>query len=268
MKVKKKPSVKLIPIFSWFFAPFDLLIGEKSLTIGMKALKNALFGKNNVAVKGLTQKTKLILSSKPVIIVCNHPFDAEVILLLGSLPERKDVTMVGSDSQVRMGHEFAEYIIKVFTYRQEREGKNLKLSSRVARYTYRKSSGLSEKQMQKHNRNAITQAASKVNAGGLVVMFPQGTSSKIEWRPGVGYLISQLNLVTPTYLCMAYISNSSNMDFLRMIPGLNMILPRPTVTFLAPIQLKKSNLSKEPKEIMRFFENKYLIWIESLKNKT
>ena len=96
-------------------------------------------------------------------------------------------------------------------------------------------------------------------------MFPQGTSSKIKWRPGIGYLISQLNFAKSPFLGMVYISNSSNADFFRMIPGLNLILPRPIVTFHAPIRLSKHELPKEPKQIAAILEKKYLTWIKTVK---
>jgi hypothetical protein len=261
---KTEQATKLIPLFSWLFSPYDQIIGNSTLPAGMRALRDQLFGKEKVIVHGLTEKTTKILESMPIVIVCNHPFDSEVILLLGSLPNRKDVTMVGSESQVKMGHQFAKYILKVYTFRQEQEGKNPKLSARVAKYTYRKSSGLSQEKMKQHNREIIKKAASKVNKGEMVVMFPQGTSSKIEWRPGIGYLVSQLAFEKPTFICMAYIANSSNADFLRMIPGLNNILLRPAVTFSKPELFSKEILPSEPKMIASYLEKKYLSWIKTL----
>ena len=258
----RKKSSNLIPIFSQLFAPYDQLIGEKSLQAGMQALRDTLFGQPTI--RGLSLGVRKALKSKPGVIVCNHPFDTEVILLLSSLPDRKDVAMIGADSQVRMGKEFAKYIFKVYPFHQEREGKDLKFSSRVARYTYRKDSGLTDEEMRQKNKQAISQAASFVDRGGLVIMFPQGTSSKNIWRPGIGHLLSQI-ATKNVNLYMVYIKGTTNLDFFRFLPGLNSLLPRPTVTFRKPILLKKEKMPKEAKEIASFFQEEYVSWIRTLR---
>lgn len=258
---------KLIPLFSHLFAPYDKIIGSQSLVLGMRALLVRLFGVRGISVYGLTRQTNAILQSSPVVLLCNHPFDSEVIILLGSLPKRQTIRLIGADSQVRMGSEFAKYIIKVYPFRQEAEGKNLKLSSKVARYTYRKRANSNTDELVIQNRKAIDEAADYVNKGGMVVMFPQGTSSNIEWRPGIGFLLSKITNYRKTYLCFAYIKDSSNFDLIRFIPGLNWIIPHPSLFFNDPIPLSKSDLQKKPQEIKQLFETRYKQWIHQLQRK-
>ncbi|KKU45933.1 MAG: hypothetical protein UX62_C0024G0008 [Microgenomates group bacterium GW2011_GWA2_46_7] len=51
----------------------------------MRDLLDKTAGLENISIKGLEGETRRILEEEGVLLVCNHPHDAESIILLGTM---------------------------------------------------------------------------------------------------------------------------------------------------------------------------------------
>jgi len=94
-------------------------------------------------------------------------------------------------------------------------------------------------------------------------MFPGGGGQRGEWFTGIGYLISEAISNQKTKIIMAFIEGTSTWDYLKLIPGAGIFMPKPKVTFSNEESIAIYN-NMEPKAIAMNLKNKYDLWVEDL----
>lgn len=92
-------------------------------------------------------------------------------------------------------------------------------------------------------------------------MFPGRRAVDNRWFSGIGYLLKGAKTDKKIYVVMAYIQGTSDLDYLRIIPGLSKFLPEIKVTFNYPQEVNDI-LDKNPKEITSILEEEYNDWIK------
>ena len=252
-----------LPILTRAFRSFDKRIGESTLTEGMRDLLDKTAGLENISIKGLEGETRRILEEEGVLLVCNHPHDAESIILLGTMPPRDDVSIIAAHNQMRLGRNMAAHILPVYPYRQEQTTSNLKLSVRLAKkFT---SPPYPQEEMDRRNHATISLAAAKTSEGELVALFPEGVSGKSgKWRKGIGHLVSQIEPSKPVYFAMAHVKGTSDWDSLRVIPGLRNIMRKGSISFARPELFSSFNLPQNPNDITEYLQGTYSKWVNTL----
>ncbi len=87
----------------------DIKIGGLVGAMKKLAVRNA-----SEPIRILDKQTQEILTKKPVLIVANHPHEAETLALLASLPQRKDVFMVIASLFMNLAPNADKYFIPVY----------------------------------------------------------------------------------------------------------------------------------------------------------
>lgn len=256
---------------------FDQMIGK----YGLQGTADYLVKKTSGRLQtfGLTKDVQKILASKPVIVICNHPHDIETFALAATLPRRNDVFLVASKNLQAIGVNLARHIIPVYTQRQERgKGKHYKFSVKIGRH-FNFGRKVSDTEAHQFNINSISQAAQKINRGGLVAIFPEGPRGKEgRWLDGVGYLLLQLIATKKVYVVTVYVQGTADRDIFRLVPGLGRFFPEIQVFYSQPRLVKdivgttktlglnnKDQYKQTAKRLVHQEEQKYKEWVGGLK---
>lgn len=214
---------------------------------GLVAAMRRLLEKTGVdfEVKGKTKEIKLILKNSPALVMGNHPNESDLIVLGAALEPRKDVFIIANALLKGMSSSFDRHLLPVHLPNERHKKTNLiklKVLDKIHKIPM-----FDEDKRRRLNRETIAIASEKINKGGLVAMFPGAGGNGGEWFPGVGYVVKGIKK-TKTKVLMIYIENTSEMDYLRLIPGVSKLLKTIKVTFFKPIDINQLK-SKEPKEI-------------------
>lgn len=248
-----------IPIVGKLFRDFDKSAGEKGIH---KAAADVIKKSGTkLIVHGLIKDTIIILKSKPVILIANHPFDFELIPLIAALPKRDDIFTIVASDLMGAGPNTTSYFIPMFIHKYFDKGSN-KLSVKVAKLFHL---GPSFSPSIEHRKNVenMVYAASKIKNGGLVIIFPAGIRKKGNpWFSGVGYLLHAVFRNKNAFYARAYIQGTSSFDVFRLIPIVNKFFPPLSVYFDSPreISVVLQN-TKDPKEITKNLQADYNRWV-------
>lgn len=210
----------------------------------------------------LPEKTKKVLQKNPVVLVANHPYEVETLALIASLPNRTDSFMVVNAKILGLIPNLDKYIIPVYISHHRNEGKRPKLSGRILNKLH-KSEELSPEEEHRRNIESIALAAQKIKDGGLVSIFPEKRRQIKTWQTGIGYLIYQAKDKKSASIIMSYIEGTSELDWFRLIPFINKILPPLNIYFSEAIPIN-SYFKYTPKEITNKLEEKYNQWMTTL----
>lgn len=218
-------------------------------------LVNKVHGR--LEVLGQTGQTEITLKDRPVIVVCNHPSDSDPIALIASMPEREDAHLIAVHTSLGLCGNLDKYMIPVYVGHHNIRNRNLlrnflRIFNPIPIY--------SPQEEHKKNINSIKLAAKKIDAGGLILIFP-GTGYAPHWYPGVGYLINNLRGNKNTYLVNAHIIGTSKLDLLRIVPGLGRIFHPVKITYSKP-RLINDIRNLPPKDIKQILENEYHNWLK------
>lgn len=198
-------------------------------------LKNIINKISREFTVNIPKDTKKILKNDRVLLICNHPAQADVLLLLAAIPPRKKTYMIVMYGLLSILPAFNKYIIPVFiTHRIDNESQRdwkfrlLQKMHFVPEYTRDIS----------HQKNikSIALATQKIDEGSLMAIFPAGGSKNgRDFLPGVGHIVKNLKYPESTRIVMAHVTGTSTFDFLRIIPFVSEILPKFKVDFSEPL---------------------------------
>lgn len=247
------------PVAGKLLAKFDVKLNE----IGIQETARAILSHFNtkLQVENLTPELIEILKNKPAVIVANHPAEADIFVLIASLPPREDFHLIVNATFLHIAPNLDKYFIPVYvSHTLIREDKfNFRL--RFFKKLHSAAPVLSPEEEHLKNIESLRFAAEKVREGGLVAMFPGAGKENGEWFPGIGHLIKQVGK-PDAKIVMAHITGTSTFDYLRFIPGLSRILSSFKIVFAPPKEMGDySNL--EPKEIARKLEGEYRSWVNT-----
>lgn len=251
-----------LPLIGSFINRFNGNIENVSLQNACKIEINR--SASQIIAYGLTNKLSLILKNNPVIIVSNHIYDIEPLVIFSQCPSRKNVYLIINVLFTGLGKNIDQHLIPVYIKHH-----------RIKTDIFKRGSGLLVRKLHKdyqmdpeieHQKNieSIKTAAEKVNSGGLVLIFPGRRGINHTWRDGIGHLINQVNN-KHTYIIKVYINGSSNWDFLRLLPKIGKILPKIQIHLASPEKIDKYKQLNNGKEITKQLENEYNHWISKIK---
>jgi 1-acyl-sn-glycerol-3-phosphate acyltransferase len=216
-----------------------------------------------LSIKGRTDRVSRVLEKEATVVIANHPYEADALVLIASLVPRRDVFLIMNHTFTGVSKEIDKQLVPVYIrHHIKKQNKRnylntfLQLSHPSERFT-------PEEEHEK-NRESIRKASQLLEKGALVIIFPGRRSVTGSWFSGVGHLLSQAKGNKKLYVVKAYIEHTSNWDYLRFIPGFGHILPTISVSFAEPLAAQKL-LEKSPKEITHLLEENYEGWLNSLK---
>lgn len=183
----------------------------------------------------LPEKTKKTLKNDRVLLICNHPAQADVLVLLAALPPRKKTFLVVMHGLLSILPAINKHLIPVYiTHRIDCESHHdwkmdlLRKVHFIPEY--------SQEVSHQKNLKSISLAAQKIDENSLVGIFPAGGSQNgRDFLPGVGYVIKNLKYPEKSSIVMAHVDGTSTWDFLRVIPFLNKIFPKFRINFSEPL---------------------------------
>lgn len=194
-------------------------------------LKNIVEKVSRNFTVNIPKSTKKSLKNDPVLLICNHPSQADVLLLLAAVPPRPKIFLIIMHGLSSILPAIGKYLIPVYiTHRLNDKAKNdwkyhfFKKIHFIPEY--------SKEIAHQKNLKSIARASQKIDEGSLVAIFPAGGSENgHDFLPGVGHLIKNLKYPEKTKIVMAYVSGTSTWDFLRIFPFVKYFLPKFKIEF-------------------------------------
>jgi hypothetical protein len=219
---------------------------------------------SKIEVINKNHKLKLIFKKEPLIVVANHPAMTDVITLVAAQEPREDSFLIISSNFLGMLSNLDKHLIPVYINHRllDKEDKFNGLIKLFRKFHWSKN--YSRKISHQKNIDSIKRAASIVKNGGMVSMYPGGGGGKNgEWFSGIGYLISGAIANKGTKVVMAYIEGTSIWDYVRLIPGGSVFMPKCRVTFSTEESII-NYYGMEPKDITERLRDRYNQWTETL----
>ena len=251
-----------IPVFGKLFRDFDKSAGENGIHGAVADVIKKT--KTRIIVHGLKKDAIEILKSKPVILVANHPYDFELILLIAALPKRDDIFTVAASDVMGAGPNTNSYFIPVFIHKYFDKGSH-KLSVKIAKL-FRLGPRLSPPMAHRVNVESMNRAIEIIKKGGLVIIFPEGILKKgSPWFSGIGYLLNALGRESNVFYVRTYIQGTSHFDIFRLIPIVRKLFPPLNAYFDRPKEVSfVVNVKEDPKEITKNLQADYNRWVATL----
>jgi len=237
-------------------------MNEDIARIGLQASMKRIFSKTHtkLIVEFDSKQTETALQTKPVVIVANHPYDADVVSLFASLPSRSDAYLIFSSAFYGICPALNHHTIPVYIDHHNRHKRKLVFMGALLRFFHpRRTYDLQEE----HEKNveSIHMASNKLDAGGLVAIFPGRRSPDGTWFSGVGHMIAGVNDRKKISIVFAHISGTGNKDYLRLVPWIQKLLPAISVFFSEPYAyLDVLGQRDDGKRITRKLQEQYNRW--------
>lgn len=207
----------------------------------------------------LPEDTKKTLKKDRVLVICNHPSQADVLLLLAALPPRPDIFMVIMHRLLSILPSIDKHLIPVYISHRINEFSKPDWKFNLLTKLHFSPEYPREIAHQK-NLESIALATKKIDNGHLLCLFPAGgTENGRDFLPGVGHLLKNLKNPAKTKIVMVHVSGTSTWDYLRIIPFFNKFLPRFRVNF-SEVQEASKFIYSEPRLIARQLQNVYENW--------
>lgn len=179
----------------------------------------------------ISKNTKKVLKNDRVLLICNHPAQADVLLLLSAIPRRPKVFVVVMHGLLSILPAINKHLIPVFVAHRLDDGSVKDWKFRLFNKIHF-SPQYSNETAHKKNIKSITLATQKIDEGSLLAIFPAGGSRNgRDFLPGVGHVIKNLKYPKVTKIVMAHVTGTSTFDFLRIIPFVNKFLPKFKIEF-------------------------------------
>ena len=174
----------------------------------------------------ISQDTKKVLKNDRVLVVCNHPAQADVLLLLSAIPRRPKVFIVVMHGLMSVLPAINKHLIPVYVARRLDDGSSKDWKFRLFNKIHF-SPQYSDEIAHQKNIKSMSLATQKIDEGSLLGIFPAGGSRNCrDFLPGVGHIIKNLKYPEKTKIVMAYVSGTSTWDFLRIFPFVKYFLPK------------------------------------------
>lgn len=202
------------------------------------------------------------LNEDPVLLITNHPAEFDAMVLLGSLPYRKDIFMIINNVFEALLPAFAPHSIPIHVNYRRIEGSVRKTfrSKILERIHY--NPVLSKEEAKIKNRESISISASRINDGGVILLAPGYGNQDKEFKIGLGYILNALNLENNPKIIMTHISGTSKKDYLRAFPIIRFLLPRFRIVYSGPEEAEKF-ISGKPKEDTKTLQDHYFDWVNT-----
>lgn len=212
----------------------------------------------------LPEDTKKVLKKDRVLVICNHPFQADVLLLLAALPQRSDTYLVIMHHLLSVLPSIDKHLIPVYiSHRVNSHSKSDWKLNLLKKIHF--SPDYSKETAHQKNVQNIVLATQKIDQGHLLCLFPAGgTENRRDFLPGVGHIINNLQKPKRTKLVMAHVSGTSAWDFFRLIPLINRFLPRFKINFSKVFTASEFSLA-DPKNTAKNLQGFYDRWSEQFK---
>jgi len=194
-------------------------------------LKSIIDRKSRDFIINLSKDTEEVLKNDRVLLICNHPSQVDVLLLLAALPHRSKTFLIIMHNLVSVLPAVNKHLIPVYIgHRIDSETPHNWKQKLFEKIHF--SPEYSPDVAHKKNIKSISLATRKIDEGSLVAMFPAGGSKNgRDFLPGVGHIVKDLKFPKKTKIVMAYVSGTSTWDFFRLIPFLDRFLPRFRIDF-------------------------------------
>ncbi len=251
------PSIRIVP----FVGQFVSLLEADTRDYGLQAAVANAVKRSESRIRVLNARHDLLMR-KPVLLVANHPHSAEVLALIRTLPNRRDIYVVISHKFTRAGRSISSHCIPVYLSHHHMEGRPVTVPGRIVDF-FLKPETLTPEQEHELNIRSIDEAAQKINRGALVIIFPERRFGKRRWQPGLGHLLKKLD--GNAQLVLANVSGTSLADYFRLLPKAGKVLPQISVQFHDPIAVREINTRPDARRIVEGLEEYYSGWAGSLK---
>ncbi len=154
---------------------------------------NSFFEERGIHINPvMSDSTREVLLTRPTVIIATHPdLGADPLAIIGAIPtERKDVSVLAGEWADRLGENVSEHIIPVYgTAEQPTNNNGIKLLRKVLKAPL-KLSNIPTGELGRQHVMSIATAKDRVNAGGIIVIFPEGPGGRdSEWKNGVGDIV-------------------------------------------------------------------------------
>lgn len=223
-----------VPIYGPVIRRADSLAREatmgEALRYGVDALKWR-------AVIDCPPESISVLESQPCLIVVNHPAQIEPLLVAWAVSQWRlsgDVYLIGDADLSKTGADLSRLFIPIFGTSTRSTRRLTSLRKRVQAALFHTED---ETVFDRRNMASLTQTVDILGQGGAVVITPLRDLKEGDphWNPGVGWIAKQaLKKGMAPYVVMADVSGTSPLDFLRFLPGANIVLSNLKVEFSLP----------------------------------
>lgn len=181
----------------------------------------------------LPEITKKSLQNDRILLICNHPAQADVLILLAGVPARKKAFLVVMHGLLSILPAINQNLIPVYIAHRIDSRSQHDWKYRLLKKLHSIPEFSPEVAHQK-NLKSIALAAQKIDEGSLVGIFPAGGSRNQTFLPGVGYIVKNLKYPAKTNIVMAHVSGTSVWDFLRILPFVKIFFPKFKIKFSQP----------------------------------
>lgn len=224
-----------------------------------KTFKKVLRNCSREFIINLPKDTKKVLKKDRVLVICNHPSQADVLLLLAGLPHRSDIFLVIMHRLLSILPSIDKHLIPVYISHRINDFSKTDWKFNILKKIHFSPEYSKETAHQKNIEN-IALAAKRIDQGHLLCLFPAGGSENgRDFLPGVGHLIKSLKNPQDTKIVMAHVSGTSDWDYLRIIPFVNKFLPKFRINF-SEVQEVSNFLYPEARQIAGQLQNHYEKW--------
>jgi len=179
----------------------DNATGEKGAAAGIKLMLNERNTHTTAAWEGDPAKTQEILadSTKPAILVSNHPYSLEPFMFLSETPPRKNLSIIAKAGGDRLfGEEFRKNIVRVY-------------------HPGRFETQRQKKKRQEQNKEQMREAESRLESGGSILIAPDGGTGSGRWEGGSVKLFEKALKLPEAYLVMANVPDSTENEHWRLV---------------------------------------------------
>ena len=202
------------------------------------------------------------LSEDPVLLITNHPAEFDALVLLGSLPNRKDTFMIINNVFDSLLPAFEPHSIHIHVnYRRLQGDVRKTFRSKVLDRIHHFPS-LSQEESRIKNRETIEIAANRINEGGVILLAPGYGNHDREFKIGLGYILNSLNLENNPKIVMTHISGTSKYDYLRVFPFVGYLMRRFRIVYSEPVDARQFT-SGDPKGDTKNLQDYYFKWVNS-----
>ena len=224
-----------------------------------KTFKKVLRNCSRDFIINLPKDTKKVLKKDRVLVICNHPSQADVLLLLAGLPPRSDIFLVIMHRLLSILPSIDKHLIPVYISHRINDFSKTDWKFNILKKIHFSPEYSKETAHQKNIEN-IALASKRIDQGHLLCLFPAGGSENgRDFLPGVGHLIKSLKYPQDTKIVMAHVSGTSAWDYLRIIPFVNKFLPKFRINF-SEVQEVSSFLYPEARQIATQLQTHYEKW--------
>lgn len=207
----------------------------------------------------IPKDTKKILKNDRVLLICNHPAQADVLLLLSAIPSRKKTFLIVMSGILSILPAINKHLIPVYISHRfdERDKPDWKVE--LLKKLHFTPEYCHEVAHQK-NIKSIELATRKIDEGSLVGIFPAGGSKNgRDFLPGVGHIIKNLKHPEQTKIVMAHVTGTSTWDFIRILPFIGKIMSKFKIEFSEPLNASDF-IGGSGRQIAQNLQNVYDQW--------